>query len=185
MPPPAEVLSRGVNWLPVIDHPATESIDNNAIDSGETKKLLALDLACGRAANAEWLGARGFESHAWDFSDAVINEIRSRAHSHVHMAVVRDVTAEPPAPISFDVIVVSRFLDRALCPAISAALRPQGVLFYQTFTHGLANPDYLLAENELPTLFPGLEVLDYQEPLPDKAGKAEAQLVAKRITLDV
>jgi 2-polyprenyl-3-methyl-5-hydroxy-6-metoxy-1,4-benzoquinol methylase len=33
----------------------------------------------------------------------------------------------------FDVIVISRFLDRTLCNAIMAALKPEGLLFYQTF----------------------------------------------------
>lgn len=168
LPPPAAVLSRGAQWLPAIGDPAP----------------VALDFACGRAANAEWLGARGFIAHAWDFSDKVIDEISSRKHSHIHSAEVRNVVAEPPMSESFDVIVVSRFLDRSLCPAISAALTLGGVLYYQTFTHGLSNPDYLLGANELPGLFPGLEVLDYREPPPNKDGKAEAQLIARRITLD-
>jgi len=166
--PPAAVLSRGAKWLPKISDPAP----------------IALDLACGRAANAEWLGARGFTTHAWDFSDKVIDEIRARRHSHVDVALVRDVVEAPPEAESFDVIVVSRFLDRDLCPAISHALHLGGVLFYQTFTHGLSNPDYLLGANELPGLFPTLEVLDYLEPQPDKDGKAEAQLIARRSTLD-
>ncbi len=169
LPPPAAVLSRGVRWLPEIGVPAP----------------LALDLACGRAANAEWLGARGFTAHAWDFSEQVIDDITVRKNTRVTKAEVRDVIAEPPSAESFDVIVVSRFLDRGLCPEISAALTRGGVLYYQTFTHGLSNPDYLLGENELPALFPDLEVLDYLEPAPDKNGQAEAQLIARRITLDV
>lgn len=168
LPPPAAVLSRGAQWLPAIGDPAP----------------VALDFACGRAANGEWLGARGFVAHAWDFSNKVIDDINARQHSHIHVAELRDVAAEPPEPASFDVIVVSRFLDRSLCPAISAALTLGGVLYYQTFTHGLSNPDYLLGEDELPGLFPSLELLDYLEPPPNKDGKAEAQLIARRITLD-
>ena len=45
----------------------------------------------------------------------------------------RDVVAAPPAPTSFDVIVVSRFLERALAPALIQALRPAGLLLYQQF----------------------------------------------------
>ena len=168
LPPPAAVLSRGARWLPAIGDPAP----------------LALDLACGRAANAEWLGTRGFTTYAWDFSEKVVADINARKHSRITLAEVRDVVAEPPDTGRFDVIVVSRFLDRGLCPAISAALTSGGVLYYQTFTHGLSNPNYLLGENELPQLFPELEVLDYLEPAPDKNGKAEAQLIARRITLD-
>ena len=83
---------------------------------------------------------------------------------------MRDVVACPPAPDSFDAIVVARFLERALCPAIAAALRPGGVLFYQTFTAGLANPDYLLGPNELLALFPTLAVCSYREPSPVGVG---------------
>ncbi len=35
-------------------------------------------------------------------------------------------------PESFDVIVVSHLLDRTLAPALVAALRPGGLLYYQT-----------------------------------------------------
>jgi len=99
------VLSRGARWLPAIGDPAP----------------LALDLACGRAANAEWLGTRGYQTYAWDFSEQVIADINARKHSSITLAEVRDVVAEPPDTGRFDVIVVSRFLDRGLCPAISAA----------------------------------------------------------------
>jgi hypothetical protein len=50
-----------------------------------------------------------------------------------------------------------------------AALKPGGLLFYQTFTRnkldqqGPSNPDYLLASNELLRLFKPLNVVFYQE----------------------
>ena len=162
LPPPAKVLSRGDRWLPKGD------------------SLSALDLACGRAANAHYLAARGFNVSAWDISSAVINEISGRQPRVLTEIVVRDVIEQPPEENSFDVIVVTRFLSRNTCPAIQAALKPGGVLFYQTFTHGLSNPDYLLAANELLSLFKGLHLLEYHEPEPDEFGKAEARLIARR-----
>ena len=69
----------------------------------------------------------------------------------------------------FDVIVVSRFLDRTLSDAIIGALKPDGLLFYQTFTREKTspkppnNPDYLLTENELLALFSPLRVIFYRE----------------------
>ena len=162
LPPAAKVLTLSERWLPQGD------------------SLKALDLACGRAANAHWLAARGFQVSAWDISQTVIDEINSRQSAVFADVQVRDVEQNPPEPDSFDVIVVARFLDRGLCPAIQAALKPGGVLFYQTFTHGLSNPEYLLAANELLRLFKGLHILEYHEPDPDENGKAEARLVAKR-----
>lgn len=166
LPPPSQVLSRGERWLPKGD------------------ALSALDLACGRAANAQYLASRGFNTSAWDVSETVITEVMSRQPKVLAEIVVRDVVEQPPVPNSFDVIVVSRFLSRDICPAIQAALRPGGVLFYQTFTHGLSNKEYLLADNELLSLFKGLHLLEYHEPLPDEFGKAEARLIARRSMYD-
>ena len=70
---------------------------------------------------------------------------------------------------SFDVIVTTRFLDRTLSHEIMAALKFDGLLFYQTYTQQKIadspphNPDFLLAENELLSLFSPLKVIFYQE----------------------
>jgi len=131
----------------------------------------ALDLACGRGGNALFLAARGLDTSAWDISAVVIGALAEHARRAglPLEARVRDVVAEPPAPGSFDVIVVSRFLDRSIAPAIAAALRPGGLLFYQTFIAeaasgaGPRNPAYRLGRNELLRLFPALHVLVYRE----------------------
>ena len=66
-----------------------------------------------------------------------------------------NVITDPPKTESFDVIVVSRFLERRLFPYLAAALKPQGLLFYQTFTAvkakdaGPNNPDYLLENKRI------------------------------------
>ena len=171
VPPAAEVLTRHSRWLPT-----------RADDGAAGAPLDALDLACGLAGNGEWLGARGFRVTAWDLSEKAIAAVRARPGSRVARAAVRDVVREPPAPRSFDAVVVARFLDRSLCPAIAEALRPGGVLFYQTFTAGLSNPDFLLGPNELLDLFPTLSVCAYREPLPPTGpeGRAEAMLVGRR-----
>lgn len=166
LPAVAKVLVQGERWLP---------------GAAETRSTLAaLDLACGRASNGEWLGQRGFHVSAWDISENAIADIRQRPASRVAVALVRDLEKQPPLPCSFDVITVCRFLDRALCPAICEALKPGGVLFYQTFSHGLSNPDFLLKSNELLSLFASLSILEYHEPEPDDSGKAEAWLIARR-----
>jgi hypothetical protein len=56
-----------------------------------------------------------------------------------------------------------------LFPALAAALRPGGLLFYQTWTReavtgrGPANPAYRLEPGELLRAFAGLRVLAYRE----------------------
>ena len=77
--------------------------------------------------------------------------------------------AAPPLPSSFDVVVCSHFLKRALMPALAAALRPGGVLFYQTFSQtritgvGSRNAAFRLADNELLRLLPQLRLRFYRE----------------------
>ncbi len=131
-----------------------------------------LDLACGRGANALWLARHTrLAVQAWDFSAVAIARLRNEveARSLRVDAQVRDVLAEPPPAAAFDVIVVGHFLERALFPPLQAALRPGGLLFYQTFTReavserGPRTPAWRLETNELLALLPGLIVRAYRE----------------------
>ena len=132
---------------------------------------VALDLACGLGGNALFLAQRGLEAYAWDISNVVIEKLTGLAASKKVLvrAQVRDVVTQPPSAQGYDVIVVSRFLQRPLIPNIVAALNSSGLVFYQTFIQektgdiGPSNPEYLLAENELLKLFSGLRILDYRE----------------------
>ncbi len=152
-----------------------------------------LDLACGLGANTLFLAESGLDVTAWDFSVVAIEKLHAAAVSRKLSvtAKVRDVTAQPPEPQSFDVIVVSRFLDRSLVPYLIEALRPGGVIFYQTFmleaidkTIGPKNPVFRLAQNELLELFKSLHLLCYREE--GQAGdvsqgfRNEAMLVAEK-----
>ncbi len=131
----------------------------------------ALDLACGRGANALFLAHHGLETSAWDVSDQAIalleqsaRELRLRLDTEV-----RDVIERPPKQDSFDVIVVSHFLERAIFPALCLALRTGGLLYYQTFIReqvsatGPSNPAYRLTENELLSLCMPLHIVYYRE----------------------
>jgi tellurite methyltransferase len=149
--PPARVLMENVHLLP--------------------SRGRALDLACGLGANALVLAAHGLETLAWDSSAVAIEKLRSlaRARGVLIQAAVRDVVRQPPEPRNFDVIVVSHFLDRNLTAHLIAALRPRGLLYYQTFTRtriadsGPHNPAYLLEDGELLAIFASLQPLVYRE----------------------
>lgn len=151
----------------------------------------ALDLACGLGGNALLLARHGLETHGWDLADEALHRLQARAESEgLQVALARrDVAAEPPAPASFDVIVVSRFLVRELCPALARALRPGGLIFYQTFVRdsagdvGPRRPEFRLAENELLHLFADLRLRVYREEGtvgdPARGWRNEAMLVAQ------
>jgi hypothetical protein len=117
------------------------------------------------------LAAHGLETHAWDISDVAVARLQERARQQglsLH-AKVRDVTLYPPTPESFEVIVMSRFLERDLAPVLIQALTSGGLLFYQTFTrhavdaYGPPIPAYRLADQELLSLFRPLHLLVYRE----------------------
>lgn len=131
----------------------------------------ALDLACGRGGNALHLARTGLDVTAWDYSSVAIDKLTQHAiANHLQInPVVRDVALAPPDSESFDVIVVSYFLDRSVNRHLIEALRPGGLLFYQTFTRnkvsqkGPVNLDYLLEDNELLRIFRNLKIRVYRE----------------------
>ncbi len=84
----------------------------------------------------------------------------------------------------YDVIVVVHYLHRPLFPALIAALRPGGVLVYETFTRAQArrgkptNPDFLLETGELVRLVAPLAIVAEREGEVD--GKDLASIVARK-----
>ena len=135
------------------------------------KEGTALDLACGVGANALFLARHGMTVTGWDISIVAIDKLSTHATQQgLNINACQEkINVESFTGSSFDVIVVSRFLDRTLSDAIIEALKPEGLLFYQTFTREKMmqnppnNPDYLLTENELLTLFSPLRVIFYRE----------------------
>ncbi len=151
--------------------------------AAETAKLLTdhrhllpetgttLDLACGLGAEALFLASLGLESHAWDISSVALGHLIAQADHQNLRLHPRQLFLPDQLTFDtrFDVIVVNRFLIRALCPSIMKLLKPKGLLFYQTFHQqkrdqtGPSNPDYLLSRNELLELFADLSLVYYRE----------------------
>ncbi|MES9876136.1 MAG: methyltransferase domain-containing protein [Candidatus Sedimenticola sp. PURPLELP] len=178
-------------------HAAADGLGEPAQVLEENRHLLplrgdALDLACGLGANALLLAQSGLKVTAWDISPVAIQRLAEAAQGRKLpvIAEVRDLLESPPEPDSFDVILVSHFLDRSLAPAIIHALRKGGLLFYQTFTQarvtdqGPSRPEFRLADNELLQLFGTLNLRVYREEavLGDrsKGWRDRAMLVAEK-----
>ncbi|SCZ64457.1 class I SAM-dependent methyltransferase [Thiohalomonas denitrificans] len=148
----------------------------------------ALDVACGLGGNARFLAQKGLQVTAWDISAVAIQRLRAATDGLALQAGVRDLVREPPPANRFDVIVVSRYLERSLAPHLTAALKPGGLLFYQTYTRervseaGPGRDAFRLAPNELLALFPDLRVVAYREEgrlgRLDRGFRDEAMLVA-------
>lgn len=151
----------------------------------------ALDVACGRGRNALWLATRGLSVEAIDRdADAVaaLNTIARDLHLPVAARVVDLESGRPEIRASaYDLIVVTHYLHRPLFPALVEALRPDGLLIYETFTRAQAargrpsNPSFLLEPGELARLVAPLTILDQREGVFDE--RDVASVVAKKTTI--
>lgn len=148
---------------------------------------LALDLAMGLGANAGFLLDRGLRVVGVDISGVAVR--RAKALWPALMAVVADLAQFHLPADTFDVISNFYYLQRDLWSPISRALRPGGVLLFETFLldpgepSRVENPAYLLAPGELKAGFQELETVFYQERRSTgKGGKdhAIAGLVARK-----
>ena len=155
----------------------------------------ALDLASGLGANALLLAMQGLTTEGWDISAIAMQKLQQKADANALpiKTFTKEITSYSFASACFDIIVVSRFLDRSICNAIMESLKPNGLLFYQTYTQqkvselGPKNPRFLLAENELLQLFSSLKTVYYR----DNAGlgaiqqglRNEAQFIGQKIDL--
>lgn len=152
----------------------------------------ALDYASGLGGNAVLLAQRGLTTQAWDISPVALEKLKthSAAQQLNIKTEVRDIEKHPPESQQFDVIVVANFLHRPSFDSVIKALRPGGLLYYQTFTlikvtdQGPSNPKFLLKKNELLTLCSALEILVYREESEQgdisKGWRNQALLVARK-----
>ena len=148
-------------------------------------QLAALDVAMGRGRHAYALARAGFRTFgvdlSWDAVCAAVAAIEARGCQMSGWCA--DLTTTPLPRGRFDVIVVTRYLQRDLFPSLVDALAPGGVILYETFTEaqrthgwGPTSPAHLLAAGELPTYFSELEVLFYEEV---EGPEAVARLAAR------
>lgn len=113
-----------------------------------------LDLACGRGRHARFFAACGCHVVAIDRDAAALAAIRG-VEGVTRIVADLEVAPWPTTIGTFDAIVVTNYLHRALFANILAALADDGILIYETFAHGNerygkpSNPDYLLAPGEL------------------------------------
>lgn len=165
--------------------PSAWLVDNRALLPREGD---ALDLASGSGRHAIWLAEHGFRTTAVDRDADAIARLADVAITRalpINPLVVDLENGEPfLMPLSFDLIVVVHYLHRPLFPSLVSALRPGGVLVYETFTRAQAargkptNPAFLLESGELVTLVEPLSVLATREG--DFDDRSVASIVAKK-----
>lgn len=145
---------------------------------GKTRPPLVLDVAAGRGRNSLYLATRGFAVEAIDRDEEALAQLADLAKQRrLPNVTVRtlDLEAHPTLPPDlpkerYDVILVFFYLHRPLFPVLLQALKPGGVLVYETFLidnhlryQHPRRREFCLEHNELLRLTAGLRVLHYDE----------------------
>ena len=140
----------------------------------------------GRGRHALMLAERGFSVFGVDVHfDALQDAVGAAvANNRLLRVWCADLTDFPLPTNHFELVVVTRYLQRDLFPALGASLVPGGVILYETFTEaqralgrGPQSPDHLLQAGELKQRFAGFDVLFYEEVMaPDAVARLAARL---------
>ncbi|MCP4415635.1 MAG: class I SAM-dependent methyltransferase [Chloroflexi bacterium] len=152
------------------------------------KTGVVLDAAAGVGINALFVAGLGVPVVALDISEMGLGLLRQRAidlQVGVETAVF-DLT-HPYFPTNcVNAILNFRFLERATFAAYQQALRPGGLLIFETFVcaGGEETPDHFLQPGELRRAFTNFDVIFYAETtaLSYRSGQIRqvAQLVARK-----
>ena len=147
---------------------------------------LALDVACGYGQNTLYMAQHGLTSTGFDLSMKALAAGREAAiQSNLKVSFVQvDLTRFSLPHNAFSVVICFKYRDPQLYPTLRAALRPGGLLVYETYTvehlkYGRKplRSAHLLARNELLHAFRDWEIIFYREVW---TGRGVASLVARK-----
>jgi dihydroneopterin aldolase len=146
------------------------------------RKGTILDVAAGRGRNALYLASLGFAVDAVDCDEQALLELADLAKQRQLTNVsIQPINLEQEAIRTavldneryndrYDNVLVFFYLYRPLFPALIRALKPGGVLIYETFLidnhfhyQHPRRKEFCLGHNELLRLTQGLRILQYEE----------------------
>ena len=162
------------------------------------EQMSVLDLACGGGRNGLYLVENKLPVTFADVNAEALERVKTslKSSSSHNQTLAQywqtdfeqaDIT--PLQGKSFAAVIVFRYLHRPLFEQIKTAIKPGGMIIYETFTEQQAqfgrpkNPDFLLKSGELIELFSDWEILHSFEgvvntPANDETKQAIAQIVA-------
>lgn len=150
---------------------------------------LVLDVACGVGTTAIYLAALGLNVIGLDISEYALHLARTKTRQlgfHVHFAVA-DMSRIWLPENYFDLITNFHFLERAAIPVLKRALKPGGMILFETFmatASTTTTPEYYLKPGELKSIFEKFTVIHYAEFMHQHSQhhgeRGTAQLVARK-----
>jgi len=135
-------------------------------------------VATGQGRQAMYLASKGFAVHGIDRDAAALHELQAQAQKTGLSSITTesiDLEMNPQHPpdlgtAMYDVIIVFFYLYRPLFPQLLHALKPGGVIMYETFLldnhlhrQHPRRKEFCLEANELLTFLQELRILHYDE----------------------
>jgi len=149
----------------------------------------ALDIAAGAGRNAVFLAQAGLDVDAIDQSEVGLKKARALAAARgvAIRTIHSDLGQVSLKQAWYDVAINFYYLQRSLVGSMRDALKPGGLVFFETYTveqlsmpggRGPRRSEYLLEPGELRTMFDGYEILHWSEGV--EGTRAIASLVARK-----
>lgn len=134
----------------------------------------ALELACGLGANSLFLAQLRYQVQAIDISDVAINYVKEQAEIqqlsvNPRLCDLKDWSNVNVHMSSFDLVVITYYLDRLIFPIVKSTIKENGYFFMETFYTSPQNEQqgisdqYKLRPKELLSIFENWQVLYYEE----------------------
>ncbi|QIZ75451.1 class I SAM-dependent methyltransferase [Ferrimonas lipolytica] len=149
-----------------------------------------LDLACGSGRNGLALAQAGHPLWFTDANKEALARVEHQLTALGTTAVIWHQDLEdghnPFAGKQFAAVIGFNYLHRELFPWLIDAVKPGGLVIYETFTIKQAeigrpsNPAFLLKPNELKQFFASWQILHYVEGKQANPDRYSAQLVARK-----
>ena len=139
----------------------------NNINKATINKVV-LDLACGYGRNSIFLSNKGYKVISVDLNFLCLSSFSKKNILKIQ-SDIESTNTWPFGDNSFDLVVVTNFLNRMVFANIRKVIKKNGYLIYETFGEGHEklgkpkNKDYLLEEGELLNLTKKMQLVCYEE----------------------
>ncbi|GAB4513114.1 MAG: methyltransferase domain-containing protein [Anaerolineae bacterium] len=138
----------------------------------EQRERRALDLACGYGQNGLWLAEQGYVTDLMDVSRVALTRARAEMAArnlrniNVLQIDLDDLDLEEE---TYHLVCIFRYLKRDFMRKLRGAVIPGGRVIYETYNRRYLqivpefNQKFLLALNELPSLFEGWKIIHFED----------------------
>lgn len=147
-----------------------------------------LDMGMGEGRNAVFMARKGYKVTGIDISSVAVKKAKMLADEYgVRInTIVASMNKYKVQAGSFDAIICFYYVDRKLHERMLSWLRPGGILIYESHTdlqktvkgNERYDEEYLLRPSELLTMFKGMKILKYEEPI--HSGEFTASIILKK-----